>query len=370
MTPFDEALKTGAGNHPGIHNAIGRRLNQAVCAYDYAAIDPSGAHDSTDGFQQMFRDGAGKTIEIPAGIYHIKCNPVGVNIASLTTVVMAKGAQIKVIPTALDNYALFRIANASHVSVYGGDLVGDRDQHLSEVGQWGMGIQVEASTDIELNGIYAHHFWGDGLYTLPMAGVTCQRIRIVGCRSEYNRRAGLSVTGGSQYSILSSSFSYNADEINSGGINFECDYETDSIFDVTVHDVRCTHNRNGLLISNEDRNIENIRIANSSFYDNDKYGVLSACGIDVVVSASHARQNGTAGFAFDNYPVANILSHSIAKDNGGGGTDIHFMNGATKCLVIGCLYKSMFIHPGISDVTVINSVDLSGPAPQEASTWT
>src|SRR5690606_16040148 len=56
------------------------------------------------------------------------------------------------------------IINAENVKVNNAYLIGDKDKHLGTKGEWGMGINILSSSNVNIINPKIKKTWGDGIY--------------------------------------------------------------------------------------------------------------------------------------------------------------------------------------------------------------
>jgi [acyl-carrier-protein] S-malonyltransferase len=77
----------------------------------------------------------------------------------------------------------------SNVTISGGTLEGERDQHQGTKGEWGHGIRMERGTaHITVSDIKINNMWGDGIFMQAV-----KSIAVCPIVADHNRRQGISV---------------------------------------------------------------------------------------------------------------------------------------------------------------------------------
>lgn len=105
---------------------------------------------------------------------------------------------IELSPNALERYAICYTENAKNIRINGtGEIRGDKHKHLAKTGEWGMGIKLMGSDDVEINGLHVSNAWGDCIYV----GRGCKKIIISKCKLDEGRRQGISVIAGTNVVI-------------------------------------------------------------------------------------------------------------------------------------------------------------------------
>lgn len=139
------------------------------------------------------------TIHIKSGDYYIvatndkkKC----LRIPSNTDVIIEGSLFLR--PNDLAAYSMLSVEDAENVKIIGtGFLVGDKQQHIGNQGEWGMGIKVMNSKNITISGLSVVNMWGDCIYI----GKNSQKINILNCNLREGRRQGISITSGKDVDI-------------------------------------------------------------------------------------------------------------------------------------------------------------------------
>lgn len=90
----------------------------------------------------------------------------------------------------LKKYDIIRVVG-NHVKIHGkGCIVGDRNTHIGQEGEWGMGIHFHGASNATLSGLTIKDCWGDCIYV----GKNSNNIVIKNCNLDYGRRQGVSIT--------------------------------------------------------------------------------------------------------------------------------------------------------------------------------
>lgn len=223
-----------------------------------------GQTDDTKAIQAAIDSAApGSTVHIPAGTYMIDAGQSGANglkLKSDITLVMDKDTVLKAIPYSDQSGAIINVAHANNVKIIGGTLQGERDQHTGSGGEWGMGLNITGSSNVEVSGVTAKDNWGDGFYVGSEGGTASTNITMDNIVADHNRRDGLSITNVDGMLVNNSRFSNNTGTDPGSGIDIE---------------------------PNAGDTTTNIVIQNSSFIGNQKDGILSTA----IASTAHDFHN-------------------------------------------------------------------------------
>ena len=204
-----------------------------------------GRADDTAAIQAAIDEvaGTGGTVLIPSGTYLI--DAVGkkrLALGSDMTLELSGDAVLKAIPNDSRKYALLSISGVSNVTVVGGTLEGERDEHKGKSGEGGMGIRIDRGAKrITISGVTAKKMWGDGFY---VKGAT--DVKFCSVTADNNRRQGLSIVGADGVVVMDSVFKNTRGTRPSAGIDLE---------------------------PNPGQKISSVRIQNSKFLDNAGAGI-------------------------------------------------------------------------------------------------
>jgi polygalacturonase len=192
-----------------------------------------GETDDTAAIQAAIDEvgGTGGTVLVPKGTYMV--DAMGKNrltLKSEMTLKLSNNATLKAIPNDSKKYSVLSISGVSNVTVTGGTLEGERDQHKGEKGEWGMGIHIdEDASHIVINGVTARNMWGDGFYVQGASDVKfCSVI------ADGNRRQGMSIIAANGLLVLNSTFKNTQGTRPSAGIDFEPDDADQKVTDVRI----------------------------------------------------------------------------------------------------------------------------------------
>ena len=238
---------------------------------------------------------AGGTVRVPAGNYMIDAARA-VSLRSNVRLEMAPDAQLTALPNTLKRYHVLRVWRVDNVQIVGGRIVGERDQHRGSKGEWGYGINIQASRNVTVTGTRISDCWGDGMWIgafgrgakadLSM-DVTLQNVV---CTN--NRRQGLSLGPCKRVRILDSTFSGTHGTAPQSGIDLEPMGQGEAS-DVLIQGCTMTGNKGcGVEIHHS---VSGVVIRHCTIRDNAGYGVLAAQMNDLWVDDNVITGNGMNG---------------------------------------------------------------------------
>ncbi len=103
-------------------------------------------------------------------------------------------------PNRYSNYSIIE-TRGSNIRIKGaGSLCGDKQKHLANEGEWGMGVFVRGGANISIKGITIKDCWGDCIYITDDA----TNVIVEDCLMDNGRRQGISVISAQNVTIKNS----------------------------------------------------------------------------------------------------------------------------------------------------------------------
>lgn len=218
-----------------------------------------GQTDDTKSIQAAIDDVGrkGGTVVVPDGTYMVSVvEKSGLSLRSNMVFKMSENAVLKAIPTKKDHYAVLTLSRVSDVWIVGGTLRGERDEHPGKSGEWGMGLDIDRSSNVTVIGVTARKMWGDGFY---VKGAT--NVRFCNVAAEANRRQGLSIVEADGLLVANATFKNTRGTRPSAGIDIEPNNSNQKIVNVLIRDSKFLDNEGGgIIISGKKGPISNVEI--------------------------------------------------------------------------------------------------------------
>ena len=174
-----------------------------------------------------------------------------IKITSNSIINFNNNAIIKRKPTTLSIYFMLNIVNKNNVTINNAHLIGDKDEHLSDTGEWGYGINIAYSQNVNINNAIIEETWGDGIYignsyqenkTQETKNINVNKCKILNCS-----RNGISLCSGENI-ILTDNYIYGVNRTNpKNGIDIEPEgKDADTKYLKNIKIINTTTENNGI----------------------------------------------------------------------------------------------------------------------------
>lgn len=177
-------------------------------------------------------------------------NDKGLHLYDNSKIYFQKGTSILLSPSKRSKYAIINLEGVNNVSIYSPKLIGDRLDHIGESGEWGMGINIRSSSNIQIYNANIKNCWGDGIYLGSIDGKTPNfNISISGGVIDNNRRNGISIISASNVTIKDILLSNSNGTLPMAGIDIEPNYNLEELHNVRLDNIITYNNEDvGFLI--------------------------------------------------------------------------------------------------------------------------
>ncbi|MEQ7802650.1 right-handed parallel beta-helix repeat-containing protein [Pedobacter sp. ASV1-7] len=180
-------------------------------------------------------------VYIPDGEYMISAAAItgqpGLLLRDNIKLRLSSGAKLRAIPNNAGNYSIVRIHNVSNVSIEGGTIIGERQEHVGTSGEWGMGIDIRRGIGVVIKDIRISDCWGDGIYI----GQESKNLLVDNIVCDNNRRQGISVINCDGLIIQNSTFKNTNGAAPAAGIDLEPN-ENDKASNIQIMKCRFENN--------------------------------------------------------------------------------------------------------------------------------
>jgi len=253
--------------------------------------------DYTDYIQKYFD--ANRIVRMPN--FPLLINEKGLKIKSGARIYFQNKSSLIMKSNSMANYGIISINNANNVIIYSPVVVGDRNKHIGNKGEWGMGIYILGSKNIHILHPNISNCWGDGIYIGRSGSESSDNIEIIKGVINNCRRNGISITDGKNIKIQNSIIS------NTNGTSPMCG------IDIEPNDNKAT--------------IDSINILNLTTFNNANAGVLIVLNSILgqqekkirIKIENHIDDSSNVGLCLGGYNIQNSkfksLSGSIVINN-------------------------------------------------------
>lgn len=181
----------------------------------------------------------------------------GIFAQSNSQIYFQEGSSLILKPTADVRYQIISLHGIENVKIYNPKLIGDRDKHLDSKGEWGFGIDIRGSRNVEIYNINISDCWGDGIVLVKTLrnikpGITKQNIfateniKIIGGIINNVRRNGITIAGGKDV-LLKNLLISNINGTNPmAGIDIEPDDSSNDLANINIDNVKINNANVGI----------------------------------------------------------------------------------------------------------------------------
>jgi hypothetical protein len=181
----------------------------------------------------------------------------GIFAQSNSQIYFQKNSSLILKPTANVRYQIISLHGVENVKIYNPRLVGDRDKHLDSKGEWGFGIDIRGSRNIDVFNANISDCWGDGIVLVKTMrnirpGITKQEIfsteniNIIGGIINNVRRNGITIAGGKDI-VIKDLLIANINGTNPmAGIDIEPDDSNNILENINIENVKINNANVGI----------------------------------------------------------------------------------------------------------------------------
>lgn len=219
--------------------------------YDLTKLLPQGfVTDGSKDYTKFIQKGIDENTNVLIPNFPILINEKGLIAKSNSQIVFQKNSRLLMKPNSLENYAILKIYNVSNVVISSPVIIGERNQHKGNKGEWGFGLQITAAKNIKIISPMISNCWGDGIYIGGDELNTCDSIIIINANINSCRRNGISITDGKNIQIIKPIISNTNGTSPMAGIDIEPNTDNATIDNILISNPITINNaRAGILIA-------------------------------------------------------------------------------------------------------------------------
>ncbi|WP_048510250.1 right-handed parallel beta-helix repeat-containing protein [Chryseobacterium sp. FH2] len=220
-------------------------------AKDLTAYLPKGYSVRGDkDYTNYIQKGLNENTAIIMPDFPVLINENGLTLKSNQKILFQKSSKLIMKPNNKSRYAILSLSNIQNVDIYYPNLAGDKHNHLSTAGQWGMGIYILSCKNINITGSSIESNWGDGICVGGRNGINSSDITIKNTILRDNRRNGLTIGGVTNLLFENAYISNTSGHNPQAGIDIEPDSNDYEIKNVRLNNIQTENNGNyGIIIS-------------------------------------------------------------------------------------------------------------------------
>lgn len=274
-------------------------IGSKVISVRTAGAKGDGRHNDTSAFQSAINSlpSSGGTITVPAGTYMIDAVR-SINMRSHVRLSLSSGAKLVALPNSSQRSNVIKVSRVNNVEITGGAIVGERANHRGTSGEWGMGIDILASSKVYVHDMRISDCWGDGLYigAIGSAGhaTASTDVTVKNVVSTNNRRQGLSFGPVNRVYVYNSTFSNTHGTKPESGIDVEPSVQGTSS---NVRIEKSTLSGNAGSGLEMQAHVTGLVLASNTIKGNKGFGVYSNGAASSQVAGNVVTENGLDGIA-------------------------------------------------------------------------
>jgi hypothetical protein len=228
----------------------------------------------------------------------------GLKIPSNRVVIFQKNSSLIVLPNDQTKYQALLISHVQNIKIVNPNLVGDRDMHMDQQGEWGMGINIISSSNISIVNPHIKNFWGDGIY-IGRNGTGqsyCNRIKILGGLLNSNRRNGISIISGKNITIENINIKNTNGTNPMAGIDLEPNLSDEYLYNIKLKNIKTINNKNdGIkVVFHKFTQKNNVMITIDHHTDEGSQNPLTLVGVDDLNTGSFTGSLSYTNAKWDN----------------------------------------------------------------------
>jgi len=242
-------------------------------SYDLANSLPSDyVKDGTEDYTSYLQKGLNEHDKVVFPDFPILVNSAGLSIKSNSNLVFQRNSRLKLKATNNSSYKILNINNVQNVKIFFPYIQGDRKIHIGNGGEWGMGISIVSSSNIQIIGPKVIDCWGDGIYLGENNSGANKNILISYAQLDNNRRNGISVISVDGLDLICPVVTNTNGTAPMAGIDIEPNTNRNEINNINIDSAITFNNSNyGIVLeldklSGKDFKNVNVKIQNHSDY--------------------------------------------------------------------------------------------------------
>lgn len=246
----------------------------------------------------------------------------GIGLKSNSSIYFSEKSKLILKANAKERYQILAVHGVENVKIYHPKLIGDRKYHIGSKGEWGFGLDIRQAKNIDVYNAEVSNCWGDGIIITesplgnPNKKFKTSNINIYNSILDFNRRNGLTITGGENILIQGALITNTFGTAPQSGLDIEPDNHLALLNKIKIYDVKINNADKGLtIVLNKFLNkniyksvsidVQNLVVTNST------YGIL----IQKFDQKDLANNPVTGNISIKNFKSSNTISKIYKKSN-------------------------------------------------------
>ncbi|WP_185218498.1 right-handed parallel beta-helix repeat-containing protein [Sphingobacterium mizutaii] len=181
--------------------------------------------------------------------FPVLINAKGLRLKSNSSVLFQENSKLILKPNNEQLYGMIYIENIRNVNVYFANLEGDRYNHLTDKGEWGMGIFIRSSENVKIYNPVIQYMWGDGIYIGKNNNNSPKNITISSALINECRRNGFSLISGENITLTNSLITNTFGTAPEFGIDIEPNSPDEKLINIVLSNNKTYNNKGGVLFA-------------------------------------------------------------------------------------------------------------------------
>lgn len=263
--------------------------------------------DITDILNQKIS--SANTVVIPKGRFKIDAVK-SIVLKDNVTIKLDPKTYLEVIPNKAKNYQVFRIHNVKNINISGGNLIGDKHTHLDNKGEWGMGVEIKDSQNINISNMNIDKMWGDAIYIGTHGKNSNYNISLSNIKMNDNRRQGVSIISVEKLLANNIEISNTKGRSPMNGVDIEPNNNLNVLKNIEFNNLKSFNNvAAGFQISlhkyNESKNEISIKLNNYVDYGSrfgiKINGIITPVKGDILINNANISNSKTSNYCFQHW---------------------------------------------------------------------
>jgi len=205
--------------------------------------------DGSVDYTSFLQKGIDANANVKMPNFSILVNDKGLLLKSNSIILFQSSSTLLKSSSTQASYSVLNLNRVSNVKILNPVIVGDRQIHKGNKGEWGMGISINSSSNVSIYNSNITNCWGDGIYIGNINKIPSNNIMIDGGKIDNNRRNGISIISGKKITVRNIVLSNTNGTLPSAGIDLEPNSNQDVLENVVVENVISYNNADaGFLI--------------------------------------------------------------------------------------------------------------------------